>query len=109
MKAVASILFAFLLLWHPSTSEAGGACGGDMTITCASCCCAARDASVPSIPLGPVQSRSAETEQLTLLLPTVSASFSLEQSAQVLIPPQAELCYSVAAVPLFRRDCALLL
>jgi hypothetical protein len=109
VKAVASILFAFLLLWHPTTSDAGGACGSDLTIACATCCCAPRGASIPSVPLAPVQSRAAATEQLTLLAPTFNTSLQAEQAAKLPTIPPAEFSCSAGAVPLFQRDCALLL
>lgn len=111
MKTVVSILFAFLLLWHPSTSATNGSCGGDLAFTCARCCCCATTPSdsAPANPLVPVQSRLEANEQLTLLLPTITASLLLEQSAQTSVPPQTELPDSVGTLPLFQRDCALLL
>jgi hypothetical protein len=62
------------------------------------------------MPVAPVQTRTATTEQLTLLLPTITASLLLEQSAETSKrPSSAEFSYSAGAVPLFQRDCALLL
>jgi hypothetical protein len=47
---------------------------------------------------------------LTLLLPTITASVMLEQSAaQSSSLSPAEISYSAGAVPLFQRNCALLL
>lgn len=112
MKQIASILFAFLLLWHPSTPAANSACGGETAIACARCCaCCATPISdtTPFNPLVPVQSRPDANEQVTLLLPTITASLMLEQSSQPSNPPQADLSDSVGALPLFQRDCALLL
>jgi hypothetical protein len=108
VKAAVSILFAFLLLWLPS-EQAAGARGGAAAVECGGCCCCPRDASLPTSPLAPVPSRPAATEQLTLLLPTFSASLQLEQSANSSIVPQAEISCSAGAIPLFQRDCALLL
>jgi hypothetical protein len=110
LKAAASILFAFLLLWHPATTaNAAGTFRGGVAITCAGCCCCPAPASESSNPLAPVPSRPA-TEQLTLLLPTITASVLLEQLAQSShISSLAEFSYSAGALPLFRRDCALLL
>jgi hypothetical protein len=110
VKAAVTILFAFLLLWHPATPVAGGACGGDMAFTCAGCCCCPAPVSDSSIPVAPVQSRTATTEQVTLLLPTITARLLLEQSAETSkISSSAEFSYSAGALPLFQRDCALLL
>jgi len=111
VKSVASILFAFLLLWHPATIAGVRAnCGGDVAITCGGCCCCRpAPASDTSTPMAPVQSRPT-TEQLTLLLPTITASLLLEQSAETSKSPSlAEHSDSAGALPLFRRDCALLL
>ena len=59
--------------------------------------------------MAPVPSRPAN-EQLTLLLPTITTSLLLEQSAQSSnLSSLAELPDSAGALPLFRRDCALLL
>jgi hypothetical protein len=44
-----------------------------------------------------------------LLLPTMTPSLQLEQSAQTSTSPQAEISFSAGAFPLFQRDCALLL
>ena len=110
MKQIASILFAFLLVWHPSTPAASGSCGGEMAMACARCCacCASTPERIP-VPLAPVQSRPAATEQMTLLLPTFTTQLMLEQSARSSVPPQAEHSVSAGALPLFQRDCALLL
>jgi hypothetical protein len=70
VKSVASILFAFLLLWHPSKPAAKGTCGGEMAMACAGC--GGSCASAPEFilfPLAPVQSRPAWNEQTTLLAP----------------------------------------
>ena len=72
-------------------------------------CCASMPESLPAIPLAPVQSRPSATEQMTLLLPTFTTQLMLEQSARISVPPQAEFSYSAGALPLFQRDCALLL
>jgi hypothetical protein len=111
LKTVASILFAFLLLWHPSTAATSGNCGGDLALACARCCCCttAPAESNSTNPLAPVPSRPAAPEQLTLLLPTITSSLLLEQSSQTSNPSQAELSNSAGALPLFQRDCALLL
>lgn len=100
------------MLWHPATpAGTGGACGGDFAITCGGCCCCvAPSTSDPVPPVAPVPSRSAANEQLTLLLPTITTSLLLEQSAESSkIPPLAEFSYSAGALQLFQRDCALLL
>jgi hypothetical protein len=113
VKQIASILFAFLLLWHPSTPAAanGSCCGGELAMAAARCCacCASTPQSFPVSPLTPVQSRPSAPEQITLLLPTFTTQLMLEQSAQSSTLPKAEFSYSAGALPLFQRDCALLL
>jgi len=113
VKAAAFILFSFLMLWQPAApAGTGGCCARDMAIVFDSCCacCVAPSNSNPTTPVAPVQSRPATTEQLTLLLPTITASLLLEQSAETSkLPSSAEFSYSAGALPLFQRDCALLL
>jgi hypothetical protein len=112
VNQVASILFAFLLLWHPSTPAANNSCGGETAMACARCCACCMGAipdSTPVNPLAPVQSRLSANEQFTLLMPTTTASLMLEQSSHTSTSPKAELSGSAGALPLFQRDCALLL
>jgi hypothetical protein len=81
-----------------------------MAITCGGCCCCPAPVTDSSIPVAPVQSRTATPEQLTLLLPTITTSLLLDQSAETSkLPSSAEFSYSAGALPLFQRDCALLL
>jgi hypothetical protein len=64
----------------------------------------------PVTPVAPVPSRPAANEQLTLHLPTITTRLLLEQSAESSkVPSSAEFSYSAGALPLFQRDCALLL
>lgn len=48
-------------------------------------------------------------EGVTLLLPTVAGEILLERSSSNLSLPEAESSCSAGVVPLFRRDCALLI
>lgn len=113
MKALAAILFAFLLLW-PSPAAVAGAedCGGAAArMDCAGCCCcAASKPAESSMPLAPVPSRPAASEQLVLLLPTLRAEFlALDRAAQVPPSDRGEPWAATGALPLFRRDCAWLI
>jgi hypothetical protein len=78
-------------------------------VGCCACCVQQSNSNLPN-PAAPVPSRPAANEQLTLLLPTITASLLLEQSSQTSNPSSsAEPFDSAGALPLFQRDCALLL
>lgn len=109
MKALAAIIFAFFMVWQPLTAKpakATNSCGA-LELNCVSCCCAARPPAEPK-PVAPVQSRSGGPEQMTLLLPTISKVVLDEK----ILPPivfDAACLDAAGAIPLFRRDCAILI
>ena len=109
MKAVAAIIFAFFMVWQPLTAtpvKASGGCG-PRELNCVSCCCAARTPA-ESKPVAPVQSRPVAPEQIQLFLPTVSAVI-LEQESLPSNDCEAAPSQAAGAIPLFRRDCAILI
>jgi hypothetical protein len=109
VKTLAAIIFAFFMVWQPLTAKpakATNACGA-LELNCVSCCCAARPPVEPK-PVTPVQTRSATLEQMTLLLPTVSKVVLDEKTVSPIVFEAA--CLDAAgAIPLFRRDCAILI
>jgi len=109
VKAVAAILFSFFLVWQPlSATPAKAKCCGVAAVNCASCCCAPANPEAPK-PSAPVPTRPMTQEGVTLLLPTVAGEILLERSSSNFPPPLAESSFSAGALPLFRRDCALLI
>jgi hypothetical protein len=108
VKALAAIIFSFFMVWQPLTAKpVSGKCCGVPEINCASCCCMARPSAEPK-PVAPVQTRSAMLEQITWLLPTVSAVV-LEEKTSSSIDSEAAASKAAGVIPLFRRDCAILI
>jgi hypothetical protein len=109
MKAVAAILFAFFVVWQPlRATPANANCCGVAVVACVSCCCAPQNSEAPK-PVAPVPIRPATQESVTLLLPTVAGEILLERSSPDFTFPDAESSISAGAIPLFQRDCALLI
>ena len=109
MKTVAAILFAFFMVWQPASARPEKAkCCGVPEVTCAACCCVQRAPVSEPRPVAPVQSRSAAPEQITLFLPTVSAVV-LEETVPLSHLSDAASLQAAGAIPLFRRDCAILI
>jgi hypothetical protein len=109
VKAIAAILFAFFLVWQPlRATPANANCCGVAVVACVSCCCAPKSPEAPK-PAAPVPTRPATQESVTLLLPTVAGEILLERSSPNFSFPDAEPSFSAGAVPLFQRDCALLI
>jgi hypothetical protein len=112
LKTVGAILFAFFVVWQPLTAspaKAAGCCGNP-ALACAVCPCEAKaPVSESPKPAAPIPSRTVSQEPVTLLLPTVSGEILLEKSSSPSVIPQAALSCAAGAVPLFRRDCALLI
>jgi len=112
VKATCAILFAWLLLWSEGAAPAvAKQCTDDVAMSCAGCCCCARETSVPTTPLAPVPSRSANLAQANLLLnlPTVVGEIHLDRAQRISSVPEAEVLASARVVPLFQRDCAFLI
>jgi hypothetical protein len=108
LKTVAAILFAFFMVWQPVTAKPEKAkCCAMPEINCAACPCV-QPAPVEPKPIAPVQSRSAAPEQITLLLPTVSG-IVLEREVLPSVDSLAASSKAAGAIPLFRRDCAILI
>jgi hypothetical protein len=109
MKAVAAIVFAFFMVWQPlSATPAKANCCGGPVLASVSCCCARPIPDAPK-PSAPVPTRQAMQEGVTLLLPTVAGEILLERSSSNFVLSEAESSISAGALPLFRRDCALLI
>jgi hypothetical protein len=114
VKAFAAILFAWMLVWSEGAAPSPQMkCADDQpSMSCAGCCCCAREASTPSTqtPLAPVPSRPANAAQFALLLlPTIRGEIILDRAAQIFPASKPEVFASGGAVPLFQRDCAILI
>src|SRR5947207_1788943 len=97
------------MVWQPATATtAKKNCCGAQALTCAGCCCVEKTAAEPK-PLAPLPTRVVSQEPITLILPTVSESLLLDRSSSTASLAEAEFSISTGALPLFRRDCALLI
>jgi hypothetical protein len=107
LKTVAIILFAFFMVWQPVTAkpEKAKCCGPN--VTAPACCCVQRAPAEPK-PVAPVPSRAATSEQITLLLPTISKVI-LDQQSLPSVDSTAASSQAAGVIPLFRRDCAILI
>jgi hypothetical protein len=110
LKALAAILFAFFVVWQPATAKPEKVkCCGIPQVTCVSACCCVQRAPVSEPrPVAPLQTRSIATEQINLQLPTVSAVV-LEETNSAPFPSHPAFRKAAGAIPLFRRDCAILI
>jgi hypothetical protein len=110
VKAVAAILLTFFMVWQPlSATPAKASCCGGTVLLSASCCCAKVIPDAPK-PSAPVPTRPATTQESVLpLLPTVAGEILLDRAPSNSSIPKAERSVSAGALPLFQRDCALLI
>jgi hypothetical protein len=113
VKTFAAILFAWLLVWSGGIAPAASAasdCGDKVAMTCAGCCCCPREVSAPENPLAPVPARPANPAQsMLLLLPTLANDVVLDRAEILSSDLMPERRASAEAIPLFRRDCVLLI
>jgi hypothetical protein len=110
MKRLAAISLSLLLLWVQAVVLAGPLSSAKASCGCCDCkatCCVAGDSSVPpsQAPAGVPTAQNI----LNSYIPIVSLAWLMPRGEAEVSLPDSLLPFHAACVPLFERDCALLI